>query len=180
MKPEAQLGLELDPLNSFSQCFYVGQLMYMNQYDEALLQLDKILSLESNFPFVHRYLWICYHQKQMYDDAIKAARDFFSAVNKKEFSDTINQGYANKDYKEAMHLLAKSMEQHSKSSYVQSVWIARLYAHAGDKEPALNWLETAYKERDSLMTNLNTSSDWIILHEEERFKELVMLMNFPH
>jgi tetratricopeptide (TPR) repeat protein len=61
---EAKKGLELDPINAFTQCFYVGQLLYLHRYDEAILKLRKILSSESNLPFVHRYLWICYYQKQ--------------------------------------------------------------------------------------------------------------------
>ena len=50
------------------------------------------------------------------------------------------------------------------------MWIARLYAHAGDKDCALAWLEKAYEERDPLMTNLNTSTDWVNLREEEGLK----------
>jgi TolB-like protein/Tfp pilus assembly protein PilF len=176
---EAALGLELDPLNSFSQCHYVGQLMFMNQYDKAILLLQKILKQESGFPFLHRYLWICYQQKQMYDDAIEHAKNFFLALDKHEFSDTIVNGYANSDYEKAMGLLAKMMEEHSKNTYVQPVWIARLYAYARDNENALIWLEKAYDERDLLMPNLNTSSDWENLKEEDGFKKIIKRMNFP-
>ncbi len=176
---EAELGLDLDPLNSFTQCFYVGQLLYLHQYDEALIKLKKILSMEPDFPFVHRYLWICYHQKQLYDQAIEEAKNFFSAVGKSEFTDTIDRGYANSDYQGAMGLLAKRLEEELKKSYVQPIWIARLYAHAGDKDHALDWLERACEEHDPLMPNLKTSTDWENLHNEERFKALVNRMNFP-
>jgi len=98
---EAELGLELDPLNSFSQCFYVGQMLHMHQYDEAVLRLRKILSLEPNFPFAHRYLWICYHQKQLYDEAIEESKNFFSAMGKSELSDIIVRGYSDSDYEDA-------------------------------------------------------------------------------
>ncbi len=176
---EAELGLELDPLNSFSQCFYAGQLLYLQQYDKALSQLREIVQLESNFPFVHRYLWICYHQKQMYIEAIEEAKNFFTAMGKSEFADTIVRGYANSDYTGAMRLLAETLEEHLKKSYIQPVWIARLYAYARDKNRALEWLEKAYKERDLLMPNLKSSSDWAILRGEERFKKLLSRMNFP-
>ena len=179
-RSEAKLGLELDPLNSFAQCFYVGQLLYLQQYDEAILQLKKILILEPNSPFVHRYLWICYHQKEVYEEAIEAAKNYFSAMGKSEFADIIVRGYSNSNYEGAMMLLVKRLEEHMKVSYIQPVWIARLYAYARDKDRALDWLEKAYEERDFLMTNLNTSTDWEILHEEERFKKLIKQMNFPH
>jgi hypothetical protein len=54
-----------------------------------------------------------------------------------------------------------------------------VYAHAGDKDRALDWLERAFEERDFLMTNLNTSSDWQLLHEEKRYTDLVNRLNFP-
>lgn len=176
---EAELGLELDPINSFTKCFHVGQLLYQHQFDEAISKLKGILLLEPGFPFVHRYLWICYHQKQMYDEAIREAKNFFSAAGRHKFSDIIDRGYVNSNYGIAMKLLAQKLEEEVKRCYIQPAWIARLYAHAGEKESALDWLEQAYQERDSLMVNLNTSTDWEILRDEERFKDLVKRMNFP-
>jgi len=178
-RSEAELGLELDPLNSFTQCYFVGHLLYLKQYDKAILHLRKILSSEHDSPFVHRYLWICYHQKKMYDEAIEAAKNYFSTMGMGEFSDIIGRGYANSDYKCAMGLLAKSMEKHWKTTYIQPIWIARLYAHARNNDRALDWLENAYNERDFLMPNLNTSTDWEVLHKEERFIKLLKKMNFP-
>jgi Tfp pilus assembly protein PilF len=177
---EVQLGRELDPLNSFSQCYYIGQLLYLQHYDEAIVQLRKIISLEPDFPFARRYLWICYHQKQLYDEAIEEAKNYFTAVGKSEFSNIIDRGYSNSDYEKTMSLLAQTMEEHLKFAYIQPAWIARLYAHAGDKDRALVWLEKAFKERDFLMPNLSTSTDWEILRGEKAFKDLVSRMNFPH
>jgi len=177
---EAKKGLELDPLNNFSHCHYVGQLMYQQKYDEAILQLTKIAKQESDSPFLHRYLWICFQQKHQYDDAIEAAKNYFSVSEKNKFSKTLSKGYLSKDYHGAMKLLADSMEKYSNESYVQPVWIARVYAYAKQKDKALGWLEIAYKERDSLMVNLNSSTDWEILKDEQFFKDVLNKMKFPH
>jgi serine/threonine-protein kinase len=176
---ESKIGLELDPLNFFSQSAYTGHLMYLQKYDEAILKLRKILILEPDCTFAHRYLWICYHQKQLYDDAIHEAQNFFAAVGKNEFSEILANAYSNSNYENALQLLAETFEEHRKSTYIQSAWIARLYSYSGDKDRALDWLETAYGERDALMTNLQSSNDWDILRYEERFKRLVNRMNFP-
>ena len=103
----------------------------------------------------------------------------FSAMGKNEFADIINRGYAKSGYEGAMSLLAKKLEEHAQKSYIQPVWIARLYAHGRDKDHALYWLEKAYEERDPLMTNLNTSTDWENIREEKGFKVLLNRMNFP-
>jgi tetratricopeptide (TPR) repeat protein len=176
---EAELGLELDPLNYFSQCHYIGQLMYMHQFDEAIEKLNKIIDLEPDYSFAHRYLWICYHQKQNYDDAVKAAKNYFSSLGKSELTESIDYGYANFDYQNAMKLAAKKLEEELKVSYIQPIWIARLYAYAGDKNRALDWLERAFENRDPLMSNLGTSLDWEVLYKEERFMKLLRQMNFP-
>ena len=108
---EAQLGQELDPLNFFSQCHYVGQLLYMTRYDEAIEKLTSILTLEPDYPFAHRYLWICYHQKKLYDQAIAAAKKYFSALGKHEFTAILEDGYGKTGYAGAMGLLAGELEQ---------------------------------------------------------------------
>ena len=78
-----------------------------------------------------------------------------------------------------MGLLAGELEQMMRKKYVQPAWIARLYAHAGNKERALYWLENAFEQRDLLMTNLNTSTDWVILHDDPQYQDMLRRMKFP-
>jgi len=55
----------------------------------------------------------------------------------------------------------------------------QLYAFAGDKERALDWLEKAYDERDSQLVHLGVLPDWDILRGDPRFQALLHRMNYP-
>jgi chromosome segregation and condensation protein ScpB len=59
------------------------------------------------------------------------------------------------------------------------VRIARLYAHAGEADRALEWLKKAYEDRESSLVHLNVGWDWHSLHDGPRFQNLLRRMNFP-
>ena len=58
-----------------------------------------------------------------------------------------------------------------------SVRVARLYAHAGKKAQALEWLEKAFEEREPALVHLAVAWDWHRLHSEPRFEDLLRKMN---
>jgi hypothetical protein len=60
---------------------------------------------------------------------------------------------------------------------VQPTQIARLYAHAGAKDHALEWLEKAYEERLPAMIHLGVDRDWRSLRSEPRFQDLMHRLN---
>jgi serine/threonine-protein kinase len=176
---EVKRGLELDPLNSFTQSFWVGNLLHLHKYDEAIETLHEILKMDPNFPIVHRYLWICYQQKQMYDKAIEAARSYFNAAGKNEIACLLKPAHNAAGYKEVMNLVAEKVEETYKQTAIRPIWIARFYAYAGKKDPALKWLRIAFEERDPVLVNLGVSRDWDSLRDEPEFKDLLRQMNFP-
>jgi tetratricopeptide (TPR) repeat protein len=176
---EVKRGLELDPINYFSQSFFVGNLLHLRKYDESIVKLREILRLEPNFPIAHRYLWICYHQKQMYDKALEEAKMYFTTVGKNEIADLLESCNNEAGYQRIMNLTAKQMEKSSKQTAIRPLWIARFYAYAGKKDPALKWLRTAFEERDPILINLGVSRDWDSLRDDTRFKDLLRQMNLP-
>jgi predicted Zn-dependent protease len=73
---EMQRVWELDPANPFSQCFYGWHLVYINQCDEAIAQLNKVLNPTPDFPAAHMGLWGAYYRKSMYEEAMTEAQKF--------------------------------------------------------------------------------------------------------
>jgi hypothetical protein len=78
-----------------------------------------------------------------------------------------------------MRLAAETLLERSKRSHVPGVRIARLFAHAGEKDRALDWLEKAYEEREGPLIHLNVGWDWHHLRDDPRFQDLLRRMNFP-
>ncbi len=176
---EIERALELDPLNFFIQCFYGWHLVYLRRYDEAILQLRKVLSREANFPAAHLGLWGAFWQKQMYAEALAEAQEFHALVGYTEVTEALARGYAEAGYPGAMRLAAEKLATRSNLTHIPAIRIARLYAHAGEKDRALEWLEKAYEEREGPLSRLSVVWDWDSLRDDPRFEGLLRRMNFP-
>jgi eukaryotic-like serine/threonine-protein kinase len=176
-KTHVERTLELDPLNFFNQCFYGWHLLYLRRYDEAITELHKALRTEPNLPAAHLRLWGAYYGKGLHEEAVEAAKTFFEALGDKEVVQALQSGYSAAGYSGAMRVAADTLTERSRSAYVQPTQIARLYAHAGDKDHALDWLEKAYEERLIAMVHLGVDLDWSSLRGEPRFQDLMRRVN---
>jgi hypothetical protein len=54
-----------------------------------------------------------------------------------------------------------------------------MYADLGDKDNAFEWLNTAYREHDFLLRELNTAFEMDSLRSDPRFAELVRKVGLP-
>jgi hypothetical protein len=54
-----------------------------------------------------------------------------------------------------------------------------MFAHAGDHDRALDWLERAYENRESPLIRLGVVWDWVDLHGHPRFQALLRRINLP-
>jgi serine/threonine protein kinase/Tfp pilus assembly protein PilF len=176
---EMERTLELDPLNFLYPCFLGWHYLYLGRYDDAISQLRKTLRTEPNFPAVHLGLWGAFHQKQMDEEALTEAKKFFVLLDDSEVAEALGRGYAEAGYRGAMRLAAEKLAARSTLAYVPALRIARLYAHAGEKDRALEWLEKAYQQHEVPLVHLSVAWDWDSLRGEPRFQDLLRRMNFP-
>ncbi|MBZ5722122.1 MAG: protein kinase [Acidobacteriia bacterium] len=176
-KMHVERALELDPLNFFFQCFYGWHLLYLCRYDQAIAELRKALRTEPNLPAAHLRLWGALYGKGMYEEAAAEAKAFFEVLGDKEVAQALQRGYLDTGYSGTMRRAAEALTARSHSTYVQPTQIARLYAHAGDKDHALEWLEKAYEERLPAMIHLGVDPDWSFLRSEPRFQDLMHRLN---
>ena len=170
---EIHKTLELDPFNPFFQCFYGWHLVYLQRYDEAIVQFQKVLAIEPAFSSAHMGLWGAYYKKGMPEEALSQAEKFFAVLHDHEVEEALTRGKSEGGYARAMHLGADVLAARSQRTYVPAVRIARLYAHAGDTEQALHWLEKACDERESPLTHLGVAWDWDLLRSDARFQDLM-------
>jgi hypothetical protein len=54
-----------------------------------------------------------------------------------------------------------------------------MFAHAGDNDAALQWLEHAYENRESPLARLGIFWDWDDLRDDVRFQDLMRRMKLP-
>jgi TolB-like protein/Tfp pilus assembly protein PilF len=176
---EIQRALELDPLNDFNRSFYGWHLNYLHRYDEAIPLFQTLLPTAPNKASVHLGLWGAYYRKGLHRQAVTAARDYFVAAGDGEFADPLGAGADAADYRAAMKRAADAMVSALERRHIPAMRIARMFAHAGDHDSALHWLERAFANREAAMARLAVFWDWNDLHADPRFKDLLRRMNLP-
>jgi len=176
---ESQRTLALDPLYFFWRTFYGWQLTYLGRYDEAIQALQTALASKPDSSSAHLGLWVAYFKKDMPNEAFASAVHFFEDLNDRETVDALHSGFAAAGYREAMKRGGDVLAARAQHSYVSGVRIARLYAHAGENDLALSWLEKAVSANETPTTHLAVARDWDALRPDPRFQSLLRRLNLP-
>jgi len=176
---EIQRARELDPLNDFKESFYGWHLNYLHRYDEAIPIFQKLLPTGPNKASNYLGLWGAYYKKGMYGEALTAAKDYFVATGERDFADALGAGQGKAVYRAAMKRVGEAMAAESKRRHLPAIRIARMFAHSGDKDAAIQWLEKAYQARESPLIRAAVFWDWDELRSEPRFQDLMRRMNLP-
>ena len=177
---EIQQAMNLDPMSSFLRCFYGWHLVYLGRYDEAIDLMRQVTATQPTFSSAHLGLWGAYYRKHMDKEAFEEAVKFYEALPDYEaVVAALRTGYQQAGYREGMKRAAGTLAARAQHSYVASVKIARLYAHAGDEDRALFWLEKACAAREIPLSHLAVAWDWEQLRPDPRFQDLLRRMNLP-
>src|SRR5439155_371706 len=118
----------------------------------------KALEQDDSMAEAHTYLagalawydWDWPAAEQEFQPAFAEARMAHVARGDNEAATSLARGYAEGGYQRAMHVTAEMMAARFTRRWVHPTAVAHLYAYAGEKDRALDWLERAYQERDSL------------------------------
>jgi tetratricopeptide (TPR) repeat protein len=176
---QARKALALDPMYFFWRAFYAWQLNYVDRNDEAIENLQNVLASNPNFTSAHLGLWVTYSTKGMDNEAFASAVRFFEALNDQETADALRAGFAARGYQEAMRRGGNVLAARAQHSHVPAVRVARLYAHAGENQLALTWLERAVDANETPIGHLAVARDWDALRSDPRFKALLRRLHLP-
>lgn len=178
---EKEMGraLELDPLDDFKQTYYGWNLNYAGRYDEAIPIFLKLLETGPNKSANYLGLWGAYYRKGMFGQALQAAKNYFLTSGGSEFGESLSADTAAGEmvYRAAMRRTGQIMAQRSAQKHVPAIRIARMFAHAGDNDKAMYWLERAYEARESPLMRLAVFWDWDNVRSDVRFQDLLRRLN---
>jgi hypothetical protein len=82
-------------------------------------------------------------------------------------------------YRARMRAAGELMTANAATRHVPALRIARMFAHAGDNQTALDWLEKAYVNREAAMMRLAVFWDWLDLRAEPRYQDLIQRLKLP-
>ena len=170
---------QLEPYDPFINAFGATLRLNRGQPEEAVNRIRATIDLDPNFYFSHMIAGGIYKVRKMNDESLAEYRLAKSLSPDQTWSDVgligtlIQIGKAD----EARAIL-KQMLDRSKTRFVPPFNIALVYAHLGETDKALEWLERGYQQRDPRMTFLKGEPRLKNLRDDPRFQDLMRRVGF--
>src|SRR2546430_15881127 len=111
-------------------------------------------------------LWDTLFLKGQYAEALRQAKASFVSYGRLEIADAMKG-----EYRQAMRSGAEALIAARSQNFIGAVTIARFYAHAGEKDRVLEWLQRAANERD--MCYVVGDPLYASVRRDPRFREVI-------
>ena len=179
---EIKRALASDPLMPMAYGWSVGIHAAAGRPDEALRDFAKLQEIEPNIGLAHHHAGVAYLRKGMLDEAIAMAEKVRSLVDFAGWSEGfLVVCYARKgDRARAERILGEMLEARKRLP-ISPASLAWACAALGDLDAAMEWLETAVREREPLMNGVNVFTEFMApdLYREPRFRALLDRLKLP-
>jgi serine/threonine protein kinase/tetratricopeptide (TPR) repeat protein len=156
---------------------------YAHRWDDAIAQFQQALERDSQFLGAHEGLVKSYQQKGMQKEVMQELETELRIANDGELAKVVRNAYSKEGYAAALRTLYSTrLDQYGYAShamYVSPLVMADLYALVDEKDEAFKWLEKAYDERSSKLTDLKIDPDFANLHSDPRFAALAKKIGLP-
>jgi tetratricopeptide (TPR) repeat protein len=175
---EMQKACELEPLEPINRA-HLGLALYMaRRFDESIQELRTVIESDPEFSLAYWYQSADFMAKDMWGEAIATVQKVVElTAGRVTALSTLGFAYGSAGMKdEALKILSR-LDGLSKDRYVGSFWRAFVWLGLGEKTEALEHLEKAYPERESMMIFLRVWPIFDSLRSEPRFKALLKKMN---
>jgi DNA-binding winged helix-turn-helix (wHTH) protein/TolB-like protein/Tfp pilus assembly protein PilF len=174
---EASRGRELEPTSPVANTVAANYLAAAGQSDEARRLLAKALAIEPNFWIAHLTLGWLDLAADRNDEAIAEfikARD--ASGGSVQAVSMIGFALARTGKTAEARSLVGELEARAQTHYTPATSIATIYAGLGEADPAIEWLQRAYDERDVRMSFLRVDRRWDALRADPRFVAIARRM----
>jgi TolB-like protein/Tfp pilus assembly protein PilF len=167
-------AVSLDPLDNIPRLQLGYRLYVASRYDEAQAELQKALDLNPRAPFVHFVLGKVLIAEAKPQQALAEIGKESSEWGKLTGQALVYHALGREQ--DSTAALAELIAKHDTDSAFQ---IAEVYAFRGEPNRAFEWLERAYKQRDSGLPEIKTDPLFKSLRHDSRYTVLLKRMNLP-
>jgi serine/threonine-protein kinase len=175
---EIKKARESDPLSLVTNALEGQILTFAGREDEALTVLQNTIDMDPNFWLGHLFISRAYIQRGRFNDAIAAAAKARELTGgNSEAAAIMAYAYARSGRPTEARKVLAELEDRAKARYVPAYSFAIVYMGMGDRSRALDLLEKAYEQRESLLVFLKVERRWDELRGEPRFAALIGRLN---
>lgn len=178
-KPEARYeinqAMELDPISFIHRTISYAGYFYEEKFNESLLECDKVIEMNPDHPSA--YIYSFYNQIALGNDSLVV-----EAIEKLMALDTLSIKeipHVHEIYRQTkLEGVFKFLIEREKNKLKPNpLSVSRYYCFLGEKENALNWLETAFNNRSTEIPRINVNPHFDILRAEPRFLKIIHEMD---
>jgi len=164
---------EIQPLSLFLSVILGWAYYGAGQYDKAIWQHRRVVSIDPHFSMAHWCLGLDYIQKRRYRAAIESFQKGRLLGGPHGVISATGYAYAAMGDKERAHQSLKDLKRALKSSYTPPYAFAAIHAGLGDVEAAFECLGQACKAHDVGMIYLNWDPQFDALRTDPRLESLL-------
>ncbi len=173
---QVEIGYLYDPFSPMARLVLDAHTLMAGKYDEVIEAGRKARAEDPDAAedswFYREALW----QKGLHEEAFAVYKKTFG--KDEAFLRAMNEGFSEAGYTGAIHALADAMAEKGPDSG-NYVYLAQLYARAGDGERAMELLERAYQLRQPQILHIKAIPDFDALESDPAFQDLLQRVGFP-
>jgi TolB-like protein/Tfp pilus assembly protein PilF/tRNA A-37 threonylcarbamoyl transferase component Bud32 len=179
---EIKRAMTIDPLMPILYAWSVGIHGAAGRTDEALEDFSKLLQIDPTIGLAYFHAAMAYYRKGLFNEAIEILQKGAQHVSFPGWGEDVlllcrlKQG----DRAGAEKIQADMLEAR-KTLPVSAVTLAYGFAGLGDLDSAFEWLETAIRDKDSVITVFNVYTEFLLpeLARDPRFGALLDRLHLP-
>jgi serine/threonine-protein kinase len=170
-------ALELDPL-ALAIKTSVGMTNYFaGQYDLAARELSKTIDLDQGFGMAHFFLGATYTEQGRYEEALQALETAIRLSGRNpELLAALGYLYGVSGQSDSARTVLNELTQLVSDRYVSPSRLAQVHVGLGERNQALDQLETAHREKSADLAWLGVRPVFASLRIEPRFGALLSEM----
>jgi TolB-like protein/Flp pilus assembly protein TadD len=186
---EIKKAQELDPLSPIVNVTAGEILILAQKYDLAVAQLRSVIDMERNFLVAHALLRDAYEYKHMFPEAIaenEAAivAEGYPAEQARQAAAMVRDAYSKGGEAGYWRARVQLAEQHMRKggviNYDESPYrIASFYAHLGDADSVVRFLEQTLERHDISLAYVRTAPEFQALRSDPRIVKIMRQIRLP-
>ena len=172
-----QQAQEIDPYSPVITLNVGMAHMSLGHNDEAMQYFKKSIELDPTFAIGYAWIGNLYVKMKNYQEALQPLQKSVElSGNSAECVSYLGYYYAKSGNRDEAMKILKELEDRYHAGTGAAYSVARIYAGLGEKEKALDWLETDYNDQSTWINGMVIDKAWDDIRTEPRFIELTKKM----